>query len=48
MLRVLACITDEHDLRLVVVAGLICLFACFTALGMIARARTSDRRLDLR
>ena len=48
MLRVLNCITDEHDLRLVVVAGLICLFACFTALGMVVRARTPDRRLHLK
>jgi signal transduction histidine kinase len=48
MLRVLSCITDEHDLRLVVVAGMICLFACFTALGMVARARASHRRLDVK
>ena len=42
MLRVLACVTQEHDLRLVVLAGLICLFACYTAFSLIARARASD------
>jgi signal transduction histidine kinase len=38
MLRVLACVTQEHDLRLVVLAGFICLFACFTAVSLFARA----------
>jgi len=42
MLRVLACVTQEHDLRLVVLAGLICLFACYTAFSLIARARAAD------
>ena len=31
MLRVYACIAEEHDLRLILVAGLICLLAAFTA-----------------
>jgi signal transduction histidine kinase len=39
MLRVLGCITEQHDLRLVVLAGLVCLFASFTAMGLIMRAR---------
>ena len=38
MLRVYACLTQEHDLRLVVVAGLICLFATYTAFSLMARA----------
>ena len=38
MLRVYACLTEEHDLRLVVVAGLICLFATYTAFSLMARA----------
>jgi signal transduction histidine kinase len=43
--RILGCIGTEHDLRLVVLAALICLFSCFTACGLIQRAReaTSER-----
>ena len=44
MLRVLGCITQEHDLRLVVLAAVLCLFACSTAMSQIARARASDGR----
>jgi NO-binding membrane sensor protein with MHYT domain len=33
MLRVLACITQDHDWRLVILAGVICLFASFAALS---------------
>jgi signal transduction histidine kinase len=47
MLRVFACITDEHDLRLVVLAGLICAFACYTSLGLLARAGAADRGKSL-
>jgi len=39
--RVLSCLTEEHDLRLVVLAGLLCLIACYTAFGLIARAQQS-------
>ena len=45
MLRVYGCITNLHDLRLVVVAGLICLFACFTAFSLIERAATTKGRV---
>lgn len=38
MLRVIGCITQEHDLRLVVLAALICGFACFTTMNMLSRA----------
>jgi signal transduction histidine kinase len=41
MLRVLACIAEDHDLRLVVVAGLICALAAFTALTLRQRAAES-------
>jgi signal transduction histidine kinase len=41
MFRVIGCITEQHDLRFVVVAALLCLFACFTAMSAIARARAS-------
>ncbi|HEY3636835.1 MAG TPA: MHYT domain-containing protein, partial [Rhizomicrobium sp.] len=39
MFRVLGCITQQHDLRLVALAALLCLFACTTAMFMIARGR---------
>ena len=38
MLRVYACIAGDHDLRLVVVAALICALASFTALSLRQRA----------
>src|SRR6185503_20548516 len=38
MLRVLACITGDHDLRLVVVAALICALAAFSAFSLRQRA----------
>lgn len=44
MFRVLGCITQQHDLRLVVLAGVLCLFACATAMSLLARARaTKDK-----
>src|SRR5262245_22220607 len=42
MLRVLGCITEQHDLRLVVLAGLVCLFACYTAFSLLERAHASS------
>jgi diguanylate cyclase (GGDEF)-like protein/PAS domain S-box-containing protein len=44
MLRVYACIAEEHDLRLVLVAGLICLLASFTAFSIVEQARRAGRR----
>ena len=44
MLRVIGCITDEHDLRLVLVAGLLCAFASWTAVTLLSRARVSEGR----
>ncbi len=41
MLHVLGCITQQHDLRLVVLAGVLCLFACFAAMSLLMRARAS-------
>ncbi|WP_119422042.1 MHYT domain-containing protein [Desertibaculum subflavum] len=43
MLKVVSCVVDEHDLRLVVLAGLICLFASHTAFGLLSRARLAER-----
>jgi NO-binding membrane sensor protein with MHYT domain len=49
MLKVIyACIVDQHDLRLVVLAGLLCLLSCFTAANLFlhaAEARGRPRRL---
>ena len=39
MLRVYACIVHEHDFRLVLVAGMICLLAAFTAFSILEQAR---------
>ena len=47
MLAVLTCIFVEHDLRLVVVAALICVTACCTAFGFHARALRSSGVLRL-
>ena len=44
MLRIVGCITQQHDIRLVVLAALLCLFACFTAFGLIGRAQLSAGR----
>jgi diguanylate cyclase (GGDEF)-like protein/PAS domain S-box-containing protein len=43
MLRVYTCIAEQHDLRLVVVAGLICLLASFTAFSIVEQARRAGR-----
>jgi signal transduction histidine kinase len=45
MLHVLGCITEQHDLRLVVLAALLCFFACTTAMSMIARGRAVHGRM---
>ena len=42
MLRIYGCVVDQHDLRLVALAGFICLFACFTATNLLVRAREAD------
>jgi diguanylate cyclase len=38
MYQIYLCLTTEHDLMLVAAAGLLCLFTCFTALGLLRRA----------
>jgi signal transduction histidine kinase/CheY-like chemotaxis protein len=45
MLRIIGCITEQHDLRLVVLAGLLCFFACATTMSMIGRARVAAGRM---
>ena len=39
MFRVITCLVTEHDLRLVVIAGLICYLASYTAINLFRRAR---------
>jgi signal transduction histidine kinase len=45
MFRVLGCVFEQHDLRLVVLAGLLCLLACAAAMSMIWRAHEAEGRL---
>ena len=44
MLRVYACIVHEHDFRLVILAGIICLLAAVTAFSILERARADAGR----
>ena len=44
MLGVYACITQEHDLRLVVVAGVICLLSSYIAFAAFDQARRDTAR----
>jgi diguanylate cyclase (GGDEF)-like protein/PAS domain S-box-containing protein len=44
MLRVYSCIVHEHDFRLVIVAGIICLLAAVTAFSILEQARDGGRR----
>ena len=44
MLRVYACVTGEHDIRLVLVAGALCLLAAFTAFSIFEQAWRAGRR----
>jgi signal transduction histidine kinase len=46
MPNVLTCLAQEHDPRLVVLAGLVCLFACYTAFNLLSRSRGADSRGD--
>src|SRR4051812_19316947 len=42
MFRVLTCLTGEHDLRLVVLAGGVCLFASIVAMSLFGRANATS------
>ena len=48
MFRVLSCITDQHDLRLVALSACICALGCFTTVMLLARAQWTDQRWSLR
>ncbi len=41
MLKVIGCITEQHDPALVLLAALLCSAACFTAVSMTARAKAA-------
>jgi diguanylate cyclase len=43
-MKIIGCIAQEHDLRLVVIAALICATACFTTWNMLARAAVASGR----
>jgi len=43
MLRIYACIANQHDPRLVVLAALVCLLSCATALALAGRAVRTAR-----
>jgi NO-binding membrane sensor protein with MHYT domain/methyl-accepting chemotaxis protein len=44
MFRIVNCLVAEHDLRLVVVAGVVCFFASLTAINLFHRARATSLR----
>src|ERR1700733_4250513 len=44
MFRVFNCLTTQHDLRLVVVAGVVCFLSSLTAITLFHRARSTTNR----
>src|SRR5689334_20014636 len=48
MFRVFSCLTGEHDWRLVILAGLICLLGSFAAVSLFHRARAAQERAAAR
>ena len=48
MIHVLSCITEQHDLRLVGLAALLCAFAVWSALGLLGRAEAASERTGMR
>src|SRR5262252_1783050 len=44
MFRVFNCLTSEHDWRLVIVAGIVCFLASFTAISLFNRASATTGR----
>jgi methyl-accepting chemotaxis protein len=47
MFRVFNCLATQHDLRLVVVAGIVCLLSSLTAITLFNRARSTERSARL-
>src|ERR1700710_256743 len=48
MYKVLTCLVFEHDLRLVVIAGVTCYLASLTAISLFNRALANERRARFR
>ncbi|MDX7951053.1 EAL domain-containing protein, partial [Lichenihabitans sp. Uapishka_5] len=44
MLKVLNCVAQEHDLRLVALSAVICVLGCFTTVTLLGRAQVDSRR----
>jgi NO-binding membrane sensor protein with MHYT domain len=44
MIRILGCIVEVHDIRLVALAAIICAFGCYTTLTVLERARVGDQQ----
>ncbi|HYZ22755.1 MAG TPA: EAL domain-containing protein [Rhodopila sp.] len=47
MIRIIGCITQQHDLKLVLLAAVICCFACFTTINLLSRASSHRSRLRM-
>jgi diguanylate cyclase (GGDEF)-like protein/PAS domain S-box-containing protein len=47
MFRVLTCLTGEHDLRLVALAGLVCFMASLAGISLLNRARATKQHVRL-
>src|SRR6266852_999399 len=47
MFRVLTCLTDEHDWRLIILAGVVCFVASLVAIHIFHRAEASQARTRL-
>ena len=47
MIKLYECVAEQHDLRLVGLAVLICFWSCFTALSLLSRAKRPDGSLHL-
>jgi diguanylate cyclase len=45
MIRIIGCITQQHDVKLVLLAAVICCFACFTTLNILARASSHRSKI---
>jgi len=45
MIRIFGCIAQQHDIRLTLLAVLVCLLGCFTTLGLLSRVRKPDSPL---
>jgi diguanylate cyclase len=45
MLRVYTCIVTEHDLRLVVLAAIVCVLASYSAISLLAHARYARKAM---